>query len=337
MTLPDRVRVVGVGLGDASVVVYADWAAEDAVRRFGVQARGHMSRVVAGGTTRAGSDCVGCKGLRECGGIPHTIGLLGVAGLPHPRKRRSLSATDLRVFAACPARFHLTRVLNLKEGTGENAAIRRGRAVDDWLNRRHAERPRTSCRQAPLPTALPGLNAEELGPALAMLRAHRAHCPLDGLPETEEVRPQWRLAAYDPAADTVVVADPDLLFTDRGGWVWRETKTTGRRTPTGTSLLERYPQLALAVLLMAAGVLGGEPVRCRIELEFLREDGSVLEEIDPFDAATLAEARRLVGALAEAWAVESEYGPRPVSPQTCSECEVRRWCAHGRGETGETG
>lgn len=330
-TLPRRVRVIGIGLGDGSVEVLADWDAEEAARQFGMHAKDRMSVVVdGGGALRAGSDCVGCKALSGCTGIPRAPDLLGVPAPARPRKRRSVSASDLRVHASCPARFHLTRVLRLKDGQRENAAIRRGRAVDDWLNRQHGSLPRTSCRRVPLPDALPGLAAEELAPALAMLRAHRARCPLDGLPATETVLPQWRLAAYDPGLDTVVVADPDLLYTDRGGWVWRETKTAGERFRTGVSPLRQYPQLALTVVLMAAGVPGGEARRCRIELEILRTDGGALEEIDPFDADTLAEARRIVARDAAAWAVDEAYAPAPVSPRVCGECEVGRWCATGR-------
>ncbi len=118
---------------------------------------------------------------------------------------------------------------------------------------------RRGCRDLPPPTALPGLAEGETGPALRMLAQHRGVCPLDGLTAGEQVRAQPRLTAYDPVADAVVIADPDLLYSDAGGWVWRETKTSAAPLWEGIPLLENYPQLALAVVLMAAGVLGGDP------------------------------------------------------------------------------
>lgn len=322
---PRRVRVIGVGLGDGEAHVLADWDAEEAMRRFEQHAKERYAAVVDGRALRPGTDCTDCKGLLGCTSLPRTPGLLGVPASRRPRKRRSVSVTDLRVYESCPARFHLTRTLRIKDGQAENEAIRRGRAVDAWLNDRHSRHPRVPCGNVPLPTDLPGLTGDELAPAVRMVKEHHTLCPLDRLPETELVRSQWRLAAYDPVADVVVIADPDLLYTDAGGWVWRETKTSSRRTWEGKPLLREYPQLALAVLLMAAGVPGGDPRRSRIELEILREGGSVCEEIDPFDRATRDEAGEIVTGLAAEWASDERYSPSPGDH--CADCEVRRWCA----------
>lgn len=324
MVKPRRVRVIGVGLGDGEIRVLADWDAAEAVRRFEEHAKKRYAAVLDGRALRPGADCTGCEGLLGCAALPKVPGLLGVPAPRRPRKRRSVSISDLRTYASCPARFHLTRTLWIKEGRAENEAIRRGRAVDAWLNDRHSRHPRIPCGNVPLPTDLPGLTGDELGPALRTVEEHRALCPLDGLAQAELVRPQWRLAAYDPAVDVVVIADPDLLYTDAGGWVWRETKTASRRPWEGRSLLRAYPQLALAVLLMAAGVPGGDPRRSRIELEILRENGSACEEIDPFDRATQDEARDIVTGLASGWASDETYTPRPGDH--CADCEARRWC-----------
>ncbi|MGA5757786.1 PD-(D/E)XK nuclease family protein [Nonomuraea bangladeshensis] len=322
---PQRVRVIGVGLADGKPLVLADWDAEEAVRQFEEHAKERYGAVLDGRALRPGSDCTTCEGLLGCAALPVVPGLLGVPAPRRPRKRRSVSISDLRAYNSCPARFHLTRALFIKDGRIENEAIRRGRAVDAWLNDRHGQDARTPCRNVPLPTELPGLMEEELGPAVRMIEEHRAFCPLEGLAESELVRPQWRLAAYDPVVDAVVIADPDLLYTESGGWVWRETKTASRRTWEGRSLLGEFPQLALAVLLMAAGVPGGDPRRSRIELEILRENGSACEEIDPFDQAIHNEAREIVAGLAAGWASDETYSPAPGDH--CADCEVRRWCA----------
>ncbi|WP_229322727.1 PD-(D/E)XK nuclease family protein [Streptomyces sp. UNOC14_S4] len=327
---PRRVRIVGVGLGDGSTHVLADWDVAEVEHRFTEHAKALMAHAVDGRATRPGQDCVRCEALSGCPGVPRVSGLLGVPAPRRPRKRRSVSVSDLRAYRDCPARYYLTRVLKLRDGRAENAAIRRGRAVDAWLNERHAARPWTPCRYAPLPESLPGLSAGELPAALAMLRRHRGRCPLDGLSVDEIVQPQRRLAVYDPQVDVVVIADCDLVYTDRDGVVVRETKTAAHRFGERQELVRTYPQLALAVLLIASGTLGGEPRRSRVELEVLREDGARLEEVDPFDAVTLDQSRRVITELATRWTVDETYAAAPVDGFDCTDCEARRWCTAAR-------
>lgn len=330
---PKRVRVVAVGSGDGRHRVLADWDVPEVSRRYEALARPVLANVVEGTEPVPGSDCVNCKGLAGCDQPPRAPGLLDVPAPARPRKRRSVSASDLRVHAQCPAAFHLTRVLHLKDARPENPAIRRGRAVDAALNERHLIRRPRGCRDLPAPSDLPGLAAEEHDTALRMLARHRSYCPLDGLPPAEEVRVQPRITAYDPLLDVVLVADPDLLYTRSGGWVWRETKTAARPPRERHSLLAAYPQLALAVLLMSANVLGGDPRRSRIELEVLCADQACCEEIDPFEDATVREARAVVARLAAPWAVDETYAPSP-GPH-CLGCEARRWCTAASGHHDE--
>ncbi|MER7845119.1 PD-(D/E)XK nuclease family protein [Kitasatospora sp. NPDC096077] len=327
--LPDRVRVVAVGCGDGSRKVLADWEAAEAVEQYARHAKPVLARVVAGDRVNPGSACIDCEGLSSCSQPPRTPFLLGTPRPRRARRRRSVSASDLRTHSACPAKYHLTRVLHLKSAEPESPAIRRGRAVDVWLNEQH--RARRSCRTTLLPATLPGLTAEETRTAVRMIAEHAAVCPLDGLAPTEEVEVQARLTAYDPELDVVVIADPDLLYTDSGGWVWRETKTAASRPWEGRPLLEAYPQLALAVLMMSAGVPGGDPRRCRIELELLYPDGSACEELHPHDPETVDEARRAVSALAGPWAPDETFAATPG--RGCTGCEALRWCGPGLDHT----
>ncbi|MGQ5578951.1 PD-(D/E)XK nuclease family protein [Streptomyces sp. ECR3.8] len=322
---PRQVRVIGVGCGAGDHKVLADWDTDRTTHEFARHAKPVLARVVADDRLNPGSGCERCEALSGCFGPPRAAGLLGVPGPRRPRKRRSVSATDLRVHARCPALFHLTRVLHLRSGEPESEPIRRGRAVDDWLNERHKQ---GSCRRATLPDALPGLSEAEQSTALAMLGQHMLDCPLDGLAPGETVRVQPRLTAYDPELDVVLIADPDLLYTRSGGWVWHETKTAARRPWEGRALMETYPQLPFAVLLMAAGVPGGDPRRSLIELELLYGDGSGCEEIDPGDPDTLAEARRIIAGLAGPWAVDEKYAP--TTGDHCASCEMLLHCAAGR-------
>ncbi|MBD9730706.1 PD-(D/E)XK nuclease family protein [Streptomyces sp. H28] len=338
---PSRVRVLGVGLGDGSTAVLGDWDVEEVQRLFDTHVRDRMTKVTDGRGRRPGSDCVRCEALAGCQDIPHAAGLLGAPGPARPRKRRSVSVSDLRAYRECPARYHLTRVLNLRDGRTENEAIRRGRAVDTWLNACHGARPAVPCREIPLPDTLPGLDEAELPAARAMIRAHRGLCPLDGLPATERVEPQRRIAVYDAQADVVVIAACDVVYTDDGGVVIRETKTAAHRFGERRSLVETFPQLALAVLLSASGVLGGDPRRSRVELEVLRPDGARLEELDPCDGLTLDRSRQVITTLATGWAADETYAAEPAPDFDCSGCEAARWCSVGRSRraanaTGET-
>ncbi|WP_167152787.1 PD-(D/E)XK nuclease family protein [Streptomyces sp. MBT27] len=324
--LPHRVRVVGVGCGDGEYGVLADWDTARVEQEFAAHARPALARAVTGTATNPGSECVRCEALTGCTGLPKTPGLLGVPGPRRPRKRRSVSASDLRAYDCCPSFFHLTRVLHLKSPAPENEPIRRGRAVDAWLNQQHLKGP---CADATLPQELPELGPDEQTTALAMIAEHVRACPLDELGPDEEVQVQKRLTAYDPELDTVIVADPDLLYTRYGGWIWHETKTASSPLWEGRPLLESYPQLALAVLLMSHGVPGGDPRRSLIELEVLYADGSRCLEVDPGDSDTIAEARQVISRLAAPWAVDETYEPRPGDQ--CEGCEMLRHCAAGQG------
>ncbi|RKS78735.1 PD-(D/E)XK nuclease superfamily protein [Actinomadura pelletieri DSM 43383] len=325
---PERVRVIGVGCGDGEFRVLADWDAEEIDRRHRALVVPAGGRLLETTDLAPGSDCKGCTALLGCEQPPRTPNLLGVPAPARPRKRRSVSATDLRVYGACPARFHMTRVLYTREARPESPAIRRGRAVDDLLNERHRTAGPRGCRDLPVDADFPDLEPEEAATARRMLDRHRSVCPLTGLSPDERVMVQPRLTAYDPALDVVVIADPDLLHTEHGGWVWRETKALSRGVREGRPLLETYPQLALAVLLMAADVPGGgDRARSRIELEVLRGDGVSIEEIDPFDPPTIDQAREVVSSFAEDWAVDETYAPTPG--RACADCEVARWCPAG--------
>ncbi|MEV4439372.1 PD-(D/E)XK nuclease family protein [Streptomyces sp. NPDC049577] len=322
---PRRVRVVGIGCGSGVHAVLADWDFTETLRQFEEHAKPVLGRVVENDVLNPGSTCTGCEGLVGCELPPRVPGLLGVPGPRRPRKRRSVSATDLRTHARCPAQYHLTRGLHLASDEPESEAIRRGRAVDNWLNEQHRQR---SCHGA-LPTDdLPGLSAAERQSAFSMLAQHRRVCPLDGLRAGEQVCVQRRLAAYDPELDVVLIADPDLLYTRSGGWIWHETKTAGHRLWEGRDLMEAYPQLAFAALMMSAGVPGGDPRRSRIELEVLYEDGARCEEIDPWDPDTLADARRIIAGLAGPWAVDETYAP--AAGDHCAGCAVAKHCVAGR-------
>ncbi|MEV6935650.1 SDR family NAD(P)-dependent oxidoreductase, partial [Streptomyces sp. NPDC051132] len=134
-----------------------------------------------------------------------------------------------------------------------------------------------------------------------------------------------RVVRHDDTAEVIVIAEPDLLYRDGDSWVWRETKTSAHGARPAQDLLRAYPQLALAVLLLSRGDLGGSASRARVELEILRPDGADLEIIDPYAPAHRTTAAGLVRDLTAGWHRDDDYAATPG--EVCTRCEVARWCS----------
>ncbi|WP_340556982.1 PD-(D/E)XK nuclease family protein [Streptomyces sp. GSL17-111] len=333
--LPERVRVIDFGCAEGDARLLLDCDREEAERRFATFAAPAFHEAATGIGARPGTDCVDCKAIDACTSIRRTPALWG--GRPGTQTgRRSLSVSDLRAHDQCPAQYHLTRQLWLTSLQEEGEAIRRGRAVDAWLNDHHGatRRPVRGCHDLPGPADpanwtggdhhLEGAIARE---GAGMLDAHRACCPLDGLGADEQVLVQHRVAVYVPELDVVVLAVPDLLYTRSGGWVWRETKTSSSELWEGESLLRSYPQLALAVLLLNAGALGADPRRSWVEFELLHRGEATLERIDPSRPDVVAEAEGVIAGLAGPLLEDTTFPS--LTGRHCHHCDARPWCGPG--------
>lgn len=331
---PDRVRIVEFGCGDGVFTELLDQGRDEISRRFTEYGAPALARTVDRSEARPGSSCVGCKALAGCTSLPRSPGLLRITPADPPRARRSVSITDLRYYRDCPAKYHATRQLKLRSTRQESPEIRRGRAVDSVLNTRHGVTPHRSCGLLPGPmdpsawsagdVHLVGKEAED---GAAMLEQHAYVCPLEGLGSNEEVHVQYQATCYDPELDLVLIATPDLLHTRRGGWTWRETKTANNRLYEGKALMESYPQLALGVLMLSAGVLGGDIGRSRVELELLHVDDLTFEELDPSRPRVVDEAREVIASLARPWADDRLFPETPG--RHCGSCEAQDWCRPG--------
>jgi hypothetical protein len=88
-----------------------------------------------------------------------------------------------------------------------------------------------------------------------------------------------------------------------------------------------YPQLALNVLMLAAGVLDGNLKRSRVELELLHADDTTLEDLDPSRPAVVDEAREVIADLAEPLLRDVTF--EPTADRHCHTCEARTWCGPG--------
>ncbi|MFF5262990.1 PD-(D/E)XK nuclease family protein [Actinomadura viridis] len=324
-----RVRVVEVVLdSEAPPKVLFDGSPEEARRVYGERARPVAADLIRGGSRRPGSDCADCKIRTGCEALPHASGLLGLDD--RGTHRRTWSITTARRYQICPARAHL-RDLHVPGGpAAQGPAIRRGVVVHEWLRIAHGRPGARPCSAADLPEGDPGFAAEFMTPeeyreARAYLLGHVEVCPLRE--EHEEIVTEPKIAAYDPAADVVVVADPDLIARGGGRVLYREQKTTVSPDRFGAEeALEQVPQLALAVLLIAHGVLGS--TAGTVELEVMTPIGAAVHAFDAGDPAVLAEARRVIARLVRDWHRDVRFEARPGP--WCSGCPVARWCPDHR-------
>ncbi|MFH8626564.1 PD-(D/E)XK nuclease family protein [Streptomyces vietnamensis] len=323
-----RVRIIEIGLGDGSRTVQFDGTAEEAKAYYEAHGGPHVRNVVRGGPERPGAACFDCKQFTGCEAVSRSPGVLALPSRRLPLRKVSIS--DLRYHAACPAQS-LLRSLHLPK-TGEYSdAAKLGQAVHGWVEALHRRTGPIPCTRGDMPP--PGENwtagrwrvpDEEAETGRAMLLQHVDSCPFQ-LPEAiERVECEPTRVFHDTAAQALVVAKPDLLYREDGSWVWRELKTTRTPARIGKDPLDAYPQLALAVVLLAQGELGGDPSGSRVELEVLRPDGSDPHVIDPTDAERLAKARAVLRRYAGPWREDRAWEARPGGH--CHQCPVSRWC-----------
>ncbi|MFE0592635.1 PD-(D/E)XK nuclease family protein [Micromonospora echinospora] len=317
---PHRVRLVGFGGAADRALVLRECDSTEVDRIFDADARSVLTSVIDGTERTPGGDCTGCKLIEKCPAVlrHQLLPDLAIAR----RRRRTLSATDLRYYRDCPKRFHLVRELKLRDPSlTESAAVTTGRVVDAWLNDRHLPVTASRCTPHDVRTGLSD------GVHRRILAQHTALCPVSSDPGQHR-RVQPTLAAYDERLGVNLVATPDLLYSRNGRWVWRETKTSAYPPRAGRSLMHTYPQLAVGVLLLSAGVADRSAPGGSIELEHLQENDCALEDIDADLPEVIAEARAVVAEILGPLLDDTVFAAR-TSP-ACAGCEARRWCAEGQ-------
>ncbi len=326
---PARVRIIEFALLDGKIRELFDGTREEAVASYRRHGRAALTALLDGQEYRPGSGCADCAYASVCPVLQRAPGLLGI---DEPgRTRRWWSVTNGRNYQTCPARDQMRRLhLPTADEVEHAPAVDRGRALHAYLAERHGSgSPRPCTVKVPeqwVPEAFE-LPEDERALGVKLLRGHAAICPMRLVRDAADVRNEPRVVRHDTAAEVVVVARPDLLYRDGGAWVWRETKTAARDKSFDRPLLEQYPQLALAVMLLARGDLGGTPGRARIEFEVLRPGGADMEILDPFVPEVRTAAGRVVRELVGRWLRDENYAPRPG--RACDRCETARWCASG--------
>ena len=320
-----RVYIAEIGLLDGSRDDLFEGTSQEAHAFYQNHAKDRVREVVNTTTLTPGPDCAGCKRSHACTDLRRTSNVLRVP--PLGGRPRKVSASTLRYISRCPAQAHL-RDLNLPKEQEYTPANRRGHAVHAWLETQHATSDGEPCAAADVPEdwwkkIAHDLDEEQAHLGRRMIGHHSQICPL--LADVTQAQPEPPLAFLDTEANTVIVAKPDLLYTVDGVLIWRETKTLqNTRHLRHEHLFQRFPQLALAVVLLAQKALNNTPADSLVELEVLTGDGCDIFTLDPDDPAEVDRARQVLAPLATAWHEEEAFPTRPGIE--CATCPVARWC-----------
>lgn len=312
---PARVLVVEVGLLSGEVNVVFDGSAAAAREQYDALALPWIRSALDRSDYQPSRSCGDCRWVSACPAVPR---LPGVLGLTAPGvASRSVSMSDLLAYRHCPSAYFLSRVAHLPGEDLPTEAQQRGLSVHRFLAEAHRDPGRARCTAADLP------DDEAIGPYLA---AHLDHCPL-GFDDLVGMTAEPAVYVYDPQADVVVAARPDLAFrTLAGRQIWRETKTTaGPLPPDPQAALAAFPAAALDLVLLA-GLAGGDGV---VELEVLTPAGAQIYAYPAADADVVAAARRELAPLVAAWHDDQVFAARPGPG--CATCPVRRWCPDAAG------
>lgn len=334
-----QVRIREIGVLDASSQVHFDGGVDDARALF-LEAVPPALPILTGGEYNPGSHCASCAVRPECAGIARIPGLLGVTG--PSTWTRALSPGDLATVNLCAHRAFLSRTLGLPAVRSEpTEAMQRGTDIHTWLEYAHGRREPCTLDDVPLegvgPVAeLLGWDSTHYIALRPYLLAHVQQCPLHRYP-ADDAYPEMTLTAWDTDADVIVSTRTDLVIVDGDAVILRETKTVVHVDTelTDAQLLDRYPQLAISICLLADGLnpvvnqlsASAEPLRGTVEVEFLEPHQATVRSFDATDPDIVLVARTLVAEATD----QLLYGSTEATVGTwCSWCPVAQWCTAQR-------
>ncbi len=331
-----RIRVREIGVLDSTEQLLIDVDPED-VRRAFPELVAPALPILAGGRFNPGGRCAECTARNTCPALPRMPGVFGVAG--SSAWTRALAPSDLTAARVCTWQVHLQRELSLPRARQETtAAMERGSLLHSWFE--HAHGRFVACSAEDVPPIGDGIGeiAERLGwtpEQYAALRpylvAHQQGCPLSA-DDIAEVRPERSLTAWDTDANVIISTRADLVLDTPGGHVVRETKSLGESPEemSTSAYLERYPQVAVAVCMLADGLdpITGDVASARsgavVQLELLWPGGQFVRTFDCADPDTVLLAR---ASVAESVDTIIYAEPTPNPGRWCSWCPVSRWCS----------
>jgi hypothetical protein len=324
---PVRVRVVEIGLADASTAVLFD-DAWDAARAMLDPVRDRLQVIPTGTTATPCNSCGDCKLAGVCDALPGTPGALGQPKPGH--ETRSISPSALEVYRQCPARWLLNQKLHLPREEQQTEAQVVGLRVHEWLHAAHSRG--VPCGNDDLPNPDDGMGfaeslmtGEEYAEAFPLLVAHVGVCPL-AVDAASLMASERTLYSYDEAADVVLVSRPDLMTSDGQTLVLSEVKTSLRQgSESLDDPLSRTLQVPVLLSMLRSGLarsLGFE--RAEVRLEYLTPAGATVWTWSTDSAEHMDAALARLSSVAGPWHVDHEWQTRPGSH--CAWCPVRQWC-----------
>ena len=311
-----RVRVVEVGLADASREIHFDGSREEAVALFVDDVRSIVQGLGDLAVAVPGWSCGSCKAAGVCDALVDVSGALAQDGPGF--RTRSISAAALDTYRTCAAQWLLKSDLHLPRAHDVSEAQQRGLWVHQWLESAHGDgAPCSLDDHGPL-------DDHEFATALPYLRHHVKTCPL-GTEGVEFVAADANVHGFDATADVVCVTKPDLIYRVGDRVIAREFKTAAQLPLGGAdAVFTRSVQIPLIMSLLDAGLttaFGGSSAT--VEVEVLSPEQARLYVWDVSDDV-LASARERVADAVSAWHGDSTWEPTP-GPQ-CTWCPVQEWC-----------
>ncbi len=340
----ERVIIEMIGVNDGSRAILFDAEAAVARHFFDESARGKAQLIVIGGSTRATRKCLTC----QAGGVcdkprkrPGLLGLEGIAAWP-----RVLTPSALTTYRTCAHLSFLKDVLGLTAAQQEpSPAQRRGQLVHQWLAYGYTNSVELD------ENSLPNTGVDWIGQQLGWaehdyqdvrpwLLAH-----LDAMIELAthsgsssstllegSALAEFEVVVRDTDADVLVTTRPDLLYANDNRTNWRETKTLGAPAVNHPDdFLEIYPQIPLAICILADRALGEEfGAPGQVELELLWPGGHRLITWDSSDEAIVAKARATLAQMTDLWVFDQAWLP-PKNPP-CRWCSLAEICEYANND-----
>jgi hypothetical protein len=319
------------------------WTAEGVEREFTVQADPRLAAMAHDLTVSPGAHCASCRFVAACPAVPQSTGML--PGVSRQPQVVAVSASDLRSFSSCPARYELLTVQGLaRVPVAPTAAMARGSVVGAWLTAAHSSAPHLSCTPPIEPLsadtlATHGGVAKALqvvedwlsfegegihGDAAAMLGHHTSVCPAGEADAGSQVTQRTHVI-LDTDTQILLVTRPDSEYKLDGDTIWRETKTRAVTRPRDALYLVQEDLTAAAYVVHLASVAG--PQAC-LEWEELTPEAAEVTVLLLDDSVLIDQARHvLAGAVADLLRDEVR-APNPGAP--CAGCGAKRWCPAAR-------
>lgn len=327
------IRVVEIGLDDASYQILFEATPEVVRSTFTTVALPHLQKIISADSAHPGTFCKDCKIAGCCDALDKWDGFLGQ---PTPgAATRSVSAREIELYEICPAQWFLTHSQFVPKKTAPGAASHRGRLVHEWIATAHSRAQKCTGEDIgdfrEQGTRTGAMSEDEYAEIQPYLAQHVEICPLST--GSQIISIEAPLYGYDASADVIIASTPDMIFVDGdGSLVIREIKTTGRAIPKDNAdAFDQFFASAWLLNLFASGYRGPyQSTSARLELEVISTDESNVFTWDLADAGVLRMAKKEVRLRAKSWHRDATWEANPG--KHCTWCPVKSWCPEAQTE-----